>query len=370
MTGSLPALRILALSGYHATSHGVWLNELELALAGHQLSSLTLPPRHFAWRLRGGPLSWHGHERLRERYDLVIATSMVDLATLKGLNPALAAVPTILYFHENQFCYPTSNEQSAALSTRVDRQMVQLYSALAADAVAFNSAFNRNTFLNGVRQLTARLPDHIDRSLAEDLSAKATVLPIPIVGIGEMTKAAAKRSCIKLPFKIVWNHRVEYDKGVAEFYAALKELTDVDFQLILLGQRFRRVPAAWQQLTKDFAPRILHDGYCADRNEYASWLQQGDIVVSTAHHEFQGLALLEAIGLGLMPLAPNRLVYPEYLAAPYLYEPRELAAAMRRVTSSAEPLPPPLLASAKAALTRTASRLGWQQLIAKVIASF
>jgi hypothetical protein len=42
-------------------------------------------------------------------------------------------------------------------------------------------------------------------------------------------------------------------------------------------------------------------------------------VLSTAHHEFQGLAVLEGAAYGCVPLAPNRLAYPEWIPTPCLY---------------------------------------------------
>ena len=38
--------------------------------------------------------------------DGIVATSAVDLATLKGCFPALQKLPSLLYLHENQFAYP------------------------------------------------------------------------------------------------------------------------------------------------------------------------------------------------------------------------------------------------------------------------
>ena len=48
---------------------------------------------------------------LARDYDLALATSMVDLASLRGLIPKLAAVPSLLYFHENQFAYPAGHQR-------------------------------------------------------------------------------------------------------------------------------------------------------------------------------------------------------------------------------------------------------------------
>ena len=49
-----------------------------------------------------------------------------------------------------------------------------------------------------------------------------------------------------------------------------------------------------------------------------------DVVVSTAHHEFFGISVTEAIYAGAFPVLPNRLVYPErvpeHLHARCLYD--------------------------------------------------
>ena len=39
------------------------------------------------------------------------------------------------------------------------------------------------------------------------------------------------------------------------------------------------------------------------------------MIVSTARHEFFGLSVVEAVAAGAYPLLPNRLAYPELLAA-------------------------------------------------------
>ncbi len=101
---------------------------------------------------------------------------MVDLSTLKGLHPRLAHIPCIYYFHENQFAYPVSKHQVDS----IEPKMVQLYGALAADKLLFNSAFNRDSFLEGVARLLKKFPDEIPGSVVDTLKNKSDVLPVVI----------------------------------------------------------------------------------------------------------------------------------------------------------------------------------------------
>ncbi|MDO9476987.1 MAG: DUF3524 domain-containing protein, partial [Pseudohongiella sp.] len=129
--------RILLLSAYDAGSHQQWRQILCDMFPHYHWTCLSLPARHFSWRVRGNSLSWaFNHRReLTDNYDLVIATSLTDLASLRGFVPELARIPTLVYFHENQFAYPATAQQHAS----IEPAMVNLYSALCADHVAFNS---------------------------------------------------------------------------------------------------------------------------------------------------------------------------------------------------------------------------------------
>ena len=143
-----------------------------------QWQILSLPPRHFSWRVRGNPLFWSIAERatLEQNYDALLATSMVDLATLRGLVPKLSQIPSILYFHENQFDYPQQSKGHGLL----EAQMVSLYSAMAADVLAFNSAYNRTGFLQGCSALLSKFPDKVPAGLVASLEQKSRVLPVPL----------------------------------------------------------------------------------------------------------------------------------------------------------------------------------------------
>ena len=61
------------------------------------------------------------------------------------------------------------------------------------------------------------------------------------------------------------------------------------------------------------APRAIWWGYAPDAASYGGLLHQADIVVSTALQEFFGIAVLEAMYCGCVPVLPHRLAYPELL---------------------------------------------------------
>jgi len=317
------APRILVLSGYDAASHRRWREQLVAMFSDFEWQSLLLPARFFRWRIRGNPLSWLNEPLLQEHWDLIIATSMVDLATLRGLHPRLANTPSLLYMHENQFAFPVSNGQNAS----ADPQMVNLYSAMSADCVVFNSGWNRDSFLDGVDSFCRKLPDRVPEGLIETLRDKSRVIPVPIEDrLFADRPLLVDRTCPHLLWnhrweckslgdnlKLVWASRWEYDKGPAQLLAFLEEIESrgIDYRLCLIGEQFRKCPEEFEIIKRRYAHRLAQFGYVASRDEYIEWLRTADVVLSTALHEFQGIAVLEAVASGCAPLVPNRLSYPE-----------------------------------------------------------
>ncbi|WP_238946986.1 tRNA-queuosine alpha-mannosyltransferase domain-containing protein [Seongchinamella unica] len=338
-------MRVLLLSAYAAQSHRYWQRGLQQMFPHWQWSVLSLPPRHFSWRVRGNPLYWGLAERqaLEQNQQLLIATSMVDLATLRGLVPALAAIPSVLYFHENQFAFPQHRQRHGLL----EAQMVSLYGALAADTLAFNSAFNRDSFLEGCESLLTRLPDFVPPGIVEGLRNKARVLPVPLQPMKAEEPWGWRPD---LSLRIIWSARFEHDKGGEALYLILQRLeqAELDYQLAVTGQQFRNSPSVFSRIREEFAHRLVQFGFVDAESQYRSLQAGADLVLSTAAHEFQGLAVMEAVAAGCVPVVPDRLAYRElypedfrYASSPQQPEAEaDSAVALIRQVAAEKPSPP------------------------------
>jgi len=277
-------------------------------------TQLTLPPRHFSWRIRGNALSWLHEPQMHGAWDALVATSMVDLAGIKAFQPHLATTPILLYMHENQFAYPDSGRQPAS----AEPCMINLYSALVADRLLFNSAWNRDSFMCGIQRFLALLPDALPSGLVDAMQAKSQVLPVPI----EDRLFASRRAPLERGQPhLLWNHRWEYDKAPDRLLNFLRRLRALEqpFRLSVVGEQFRRQPQAFAQIREEFDACVMHWGFMPDRADYDELLQSADVVLTTALHDFQGLSMLEAMASGCYALAPDRLAYPEYVPAEQRY---------------------------------------------------
>jgi len=308
----------LLLSAYDAGSHKYWRQGLVSGMSDIDWTVLTLPARYFSWRIRGNPISFieQYSNELSQEYDFIIATSVVDLASLRGLIPSLAVIPALVYFHENQFEYPQSKLQNSNL----EAQMVNLYSAMAADFLVFNSDYNRRSFLAGCEALMKKLPDFTLKDISARLQKKSSIIPVPISD--SLFKHVPQRSLNNSPIKILWNHRWEYDKApdrLLLFLLALKA-RKVPFEINIVGEGFRTVPAEFEQIKQQFSQQVKAFGYIASVEDYFKLLSECDIVLSTAIHEFQGVAVMEALAAGCMPLVPDRLSYKEFIDGAFRYQ--------------------------------------------------
>jgi len=334
---STERLRWVVLEPFYGGSHRHLVDGLaERLSAGEpvELEPWTLPPRAWKWRMHGAAVTfarrWRAEEGRLGKVAGIFASSLLDAAALRGLLPASArALPLVLYFHENQLAYPV----------RVDDRRddhygwINLQSALAADRVLWNSAYNRDSFLSALGPLVGRLPDARPRGLAELVHEKSAVLPVPldIHGLERMATEAPNGPGGKRPCRILWNHRWEHDKDPDAFFEALFRLADdgVPFEVSVLGESFERQPEVFERARERLGGRIAAWGFVEGRDAYARELARCQVAVSTARHEFQGLAVLEAAACGAVPLVPDALAYREIWPVELRYAPGTLADALR-----------------------------------------
>ncbi len=319
--------RILILEPYFGGSHKHFLEGLQRYVPAEYLIC-TLPARNWQMRMQlSAPwfIQKINELPLDKRYfDSVLCSSFVDVAVLRGLLGRIDGwnhnARILTYFHENQFVYPHRYNE------RMQHPFagINFHSALASDAIAFNSEYNRTIFLHGCRQGLRAASEMKLPGLVEELANKSTIL-FPGIEFSAIDTISWK-AAVDIPV-IVWNHRWEHDKNPQSFFQALEYLVQrgIDFRLLVLGQSFADSPECFYLAEKKLTDKIIHFGFVPSYQQYIELLSQGDLVVSTALHEFFGIAIIEAVRAGCVPILPDRLSYPELFEHKFLYGDNSLA---------------------------------------------
>lgn len=302
-------MKILALEPYFGGSHKAFLDGWS-ARSQHEWEIIGLPAYKWKWRMRHAAITMANDVAARigegATWDALFCSDMLNLAELLGLVPeAVCRLPTVVYFHENQLTYPRGAETDRDLHFA----FTNLTTALAADSVWFNSKYHRDSFLEALREFLSRMPDYQPVSAVDAIREKSYVQP---PGIATFTPQLDRKPG---PLRILWAARWESDKNPETFFLALELLQNagVDFRLSVLGESFENVPTVFEQARRLFSDRVDHWGFQPSHEAYGDTLCQSDVVVSTAIHEFFGIAVAEAVAAGAIPLVPRSLAYPELL---------------------------------------------------------
>lgn len=312
---------ILLISPYHSGSHAAWAD----GYAAHSqltVQLLTLPGQLWKWRMQGAAVTLaRQFNALTLHPNLILADGMLDVATFAALTRRTTAdIPIALYMHENQLTYPLPEEQTAGPMRRNWGVRERAYglinwkAMLAADRIFFNSHHHLESWFEALPRFLKHYRDYNELATAETLRHKSAVLPVGLHLQRFDTPATPRAE----PPLILWNQRWEFDKNPAAFFNALyhikaeQKTEQQPFRLAVCGENFQQEPAIFNEARHKLAPEIIHFGY-ATSQEYIQLLQQADVVISTAKHEFFGISILEAIYAGAMPLLPHRLSYPELI---------------------------------------------------------
>lgn len=335
------------MSPYHGGSHAAWAEGLR-GHSEHDIELLTLPDRFWKWRMHGGAAT------LARRFlsgdtagelDVILTTDMLDVTTFLALTRRRTArCPLVLYMHENQLTYPLPDDPEQGPMRRQQGERDRHYafvnyaSMLAADRVVFNSRYHLDAWFDELPRFLRHFPEYNELGSVDAVRDKSSVLPVgidcpaaPVDGDRgpERVRSAppshagnpgctgnrgANEPAEESPL-LLWNQRWEYDKNPAELVRALRAVSarGVDFRLALCGQSFHQAPPDLAAARRTFAARLVHYGF-AEPGTYRELLRRADVAVSTASHEFFGVAVLEAMAHGACAVLPGRLSYPELLA--------------------------------------------------------
>ena len=287
-----------------------------------------MPGRFWKWRMLGGAVTL-ARQFLGEasagklKPDVIVATDLLDLATFLALTRRVTAgTAAVLYMHENQLTYPlpadpTKGPMRHQMGER-DRHyaLINYKSMLAADRVFFNSNYHLDSFFAALLPFLRHYPEFNEIDSIDILRQKSEVLPVG-VDLGRLEPEIPHVDGDGEPL-ILWNHRLEYDKNPAGFIEVLVELAaeQVPFRVALCGERFGEPDPRWIAGVERLGERVVHNGF-ADDELYRRLLWESAVTISTADHDFFGLAVLEAMVCKTLPLLPARLSYPELLPAAF-----------------------------------------------------
>uniref|UniRef100_A0A3Q0STB8 tRNA-queuosine alpha-mannosyltransferase n=1 Tax=Amphilophus citrinellus TaxID=61819 RepID=A0A3Q0STB8_AMPCI len=281
-------------SAFYGGSHKQLIDLLKENIDG--CSVFTLPAKKWHWRARTAALYFSQTIPACPSYRVLFSSSVLNLCELVALRPDLAHLKKVLYFHENQLVYPVRKDQDRDFQYGYN----QVLSCLVSDVVVFNSSFNMDSFLSSIPSFMKKIPDHRPKDLDRLIRPKCVVLSYPV----QFTDVSR-----------------EHDKNPELFFKTLLRLKErrLDFHLSVLGETFTDVPEVFASSRLLLDSHILNWGFLPSKEDYLRVLCEADVVVSTANHEFFGVAMLEAVHCGCFPLCPKSLVYPEIFPAQYLY---------------------------------------------------
>jgi glycosyltransferase involved in cell wall biosynthesis len=309
-----PALHVLLVEPTYGPrgSHAAWADGI-VAHSRHHVSLVTHPEQFWRWRMRGGAVTLAAQieEVVAEhgRPDVLLVSDMVDLAALLGLTRrSLAGVPTVLYLHENQLVHVASRDGA----TDELYATINWTSMAAADAIWCNSQFHLDALRAALPNFLAGAPDLPHTGFLDAVLARSRVVPLGVESAALVAAPRASSFDAGRPPLVVWNQRWDHDKDPVALFRVLKALArdGVGFELALAGLNTRVDPQEFDDVRAALGDRVVHVG-ALDRDAYVDLLLRADVHVSTARHEHFGIASVEAMAAGTVPLLPDRLSYPE-----------------------------------------------------------
>lgn len=299
-------LRVLAVDPFLEGSHFDILegwkahSRHEITIVGHRSG-----PWH--WRMRHSALSLSRKINdlisKGERWDVIFSTSMLHLGEFISVNPSLSHLPTVVYFHENQLTYPISQDPDPHL---VFNQFIGSFSAT---EIWYNSQFHLEQHHQALRGWLKKMPAPSLLSELNDWKEKCRVV---YPGV-DLLNARPLQISSSGPLHLLWAARWEEDKNPNDFLSLVRSLLSagLDLKVTLMGHHPNGEHDLVSELHSLLGPKLMQPGFLEDRANMLALQNETHLLVSTTHHEFFGLSVMESALCGRALCLPRRLSYPE-----------------------------------------------------------
>lgn len=289
-------LDILALEPFFGGVRRAML-EAVVRYSRHRWTVLKLPPRRIERRLAAAA-NWFSEQLSRHwvsRIDLLFTSEAMNLASLLQLTPALAAYPSVVYFHDNQL--PDLSLRAGGDENELD--LVNLSTAQAATEIWFNSTYHKQMFFIFARNLVERHRDLAVRKPIPALGAKARLVypPIDLTSV----QALAGEGIARGP-RTVFVETRDADVGLLNGALAALRALGVPLSLATVGPVTALDPAV---------PRTTVSEH--DEAGQARAMLGASTVVSVKPSASSDYLVARAIAAGCRPILPDAGVYPEML---------------------------------------------------------
>ncbi|XP_064307074.1 glycosyltransferase-like domain-containing protein 1 isoform X8 [Phalacrocorax carbo] len=353
-------MSVLLIEAFYGGSHKQLMDLLQEELQ-EDCVLCTLPAKKWHWKARTAALYFMQTVPTSTNYRILFASSVLNLAELAALRPDLGKLKKVLYFHENQLAYPVQKCQERDFQYGYNQILSwfmpehKLARLEKVTGVKRNGDAYQLEGLPGQQEsralggLMKNSNAHRESGLCEAQPGLCTTqhegLPSPLTAPARPNKSEASegtnpcqeedkqhltfnlsnilsgRDYQQRPLHVAWPHRWEHDKDPETFFKVLLKLKEKElpFHVSVLGEAFTEIPDIFSEAKKALGSSVLHWGYLPSKDDYFQALCMADVVISTAKHEFFGVAMVEAVHCGCYPLCPKALVYPEIFPAEYLY---------------------------------------------------
>ncbi|XP_075287107.1 tRNA-queuosine alpha-mannosyltransferase isoform X10 [Opisthocomus hoazin] len=350
-------MSVLLIEAFYGGSHKQLMDLLQEELR-EDCVLCTLPAKKWHWKARTAALYFMQTVPTSANYRTLFASSVLNLAELAALRPDLGKLKKVLYFHENQLAYPVQKCQERDFQYGYNQilswfmpehKLAHLEKVIGVkrngDAYQLEGLPGQQKSRALMRNSNARREPGLHEAQPGLCTPQHEGLPSPSAAPARLDEPEASESANpcqgedkqhltfnpsnvwsgrdyqQRPLHIAWPHRWEHDKDPETFFKVLLKLKEQDlpFHVSVLGEAFTEIPDIFAEAKKALGSSVLHWGYLPCKEDYFQALCLADVVISTAKHEFFGVAMVEAVHCGCYPLCPRALVYPEIFPAEYLY---------------------------------------------------